>query len=253
MNQKKVPIEKKPQDNMSTASQPVAKPPKESAKRPAGDAKSSQKAKKIKSQGDTTAPTTNKNAAQTTLEKSPKAAQPKAPAKAKVVKAATGTSQKKAATKVGDKLRVVDRKRTTRKTGDKKRVGRKPAPRVKLMSKTTAKFVIDCSIPVDDGIMDSALLEKFLHDRIKVNGKAGALGDKVKLTRDKAKIHVAVKLPFSKRYLKYLSKKFLKKQQLRDWLRVIAIGKQEYQFRYFNIQHNDSDDEEEEETAEAAS
>jgi len=88
-------------------------------------------------------------------------------------------------------------------------------------------------------------LKKFLHDRIKVGGKAGALGDKVKLVRDKAKINVAAKSPFSKRYLKYLTKKFLKKQQLRDWLRVIALGKQDYQLRYFNIQHNDSDEEDE--------
>jgi large subunit ribosomal protein L22e len=219
---KKVPIDKKPQDNLSTPTQPVAKPPKESAKRPAADsAKTSQKTKKIKSQGDTTAPTTNKNAAQTTLEKTPKAAHPKSPAKSKLIK--TAIIQKKAGTKVGDKSKFGDKKRTTRKGGDKKKVGRKPAPKVKLLSKSTCKFVIDCSIPVDDGIMDAALFEKFLHDRIKVNGKAGALGDKVKLTRDKAKIHVAVKLPFSKRYLKYLSKKFLKKQQLRDWLRVIAI------------------------------
>jgi large subunit ribosomal protein L22e len=93
--------------------------------------------------------------------------------------------------------------------------------------------------------MDAALLEKFLHDRIKVNGKAGALGDKVKLVRDKAKINVTAKPPFSKRYLKYLSKKFLKKQQLRDWLRVIALNHNDYQFRYFNIQHNESDEEEE--------
>jgi len=113
------------------------------------------------------------------------------------------------------------------------------------MAKTILKFTIDCTIPVDDGIMDAALLEKFLHDRIKVNGKAGALGDKVKLVRDKAKINVTAKPPFSKRYLKYLSKKFLKKQQLRDWLRVIALGKTDYQFRYFNIQHNDSDEEDE--------
>jgi len=99
--------------------------------------------------------------------------------------------------------------------------------------------------------MDAALLEKYLHDKIKINGKAGALGDKVRLARDKAKIIVTVKPPFSKRYLKYLSKRFLCKQGLRDWLRVIAMSKTEYQFRYFNIQHNDSDEEEGEGEADA--
>ena len=34
-------------------------------------------------------------------------------------------------------------------------------------------FVIDCSKPVEDKIMEIAVFEKFLTDRIKVNGKAG--------------------------------------------------------------------------------
>jgi len=48
--------------------------------------------------------------------------------------------------------------------------------------------------------------------------------------------------------LKYLTKKFLKKQQLRDWLRVVASTKNSYELRYFNIQENEDDEEEEEET-----
>ncbi|PKI65074.1 hypothetical protein CRG98_014543 [Punica granatum] len=46
-------------------------------------------------------------------------------------------------------------------------------------------FVIDCAKPVEDKIMDVASLEKFLQERIKVEGKAGALGDVVAVTRDK--------------------------------------------------------------------
>ncbi len=34
-------------------------------------------------------------------------------------------------------------------------------------------FVIDCSKPVEDKIMEIASLQKFLTDRIKVNGKTG--------------------------------------------------------------------------------
>ena len=30
-------------------------------------------------------------------------------------------------------------------------------------------FVIDCSIPYQDNVLDPASFEKFLHDRIKVN------------------------------------------------------------------------------------
>jgi len=95
--------------------------------------------------------------------------------------------------------------------------------------------------PVDDGIMDAASFEKFLQDRIKVSGKTGNLGDMVTVSRDKAKVTVASDIPFSKRYLKYLSKKYLKKQQLRDWLHVIANSKSSYELRYYNIHDQDAD------------
>jgi len=93
--------------------------------------------------------------------------------------------------------------------------------------------------------MDPAVFEKFLHDRIKVNGKAGNLGESVVISRDKTKITVNAEAPFSKRYLKYLTKKFLKKQQLRDWLHVIASSKTTYELKYFNI-HDEEEDEDKE-------
>ena len=88
-----------------------------------------------------------------------------------------------------------------------------------------------------------------MNDKIKVNGKVGVLGDDVVISRDRNKIIVKTDIAFSKRYLKYLTKKFLKKQQLRDWLHVIATNKQTYELRYFNIHDNDADDDDEEEEA----
>ena len=102
-----------------------------------------------------------------------------------------------------------------------------------------ARMSIDCSAPIGDGVMDAASFEKFLHDRIKVNGKAGNLGSKVTVLRSGNKINVNAELPFSKRYLKYLSKKYLKKQQLRDFLRVIATSKNSYELKYFKISQGD--------------
>lgn len=87
------------------------------------------------------------------------------------------------------------------------------------------------------------LQEKFLLDRIKVNNKTGQLGESVVITRDKSRITVEANIKFSKRYLKYLTKKFLKKQNLRDWMRVVASDKNTYQLRYFNI-HEDAEEEE---------
>ena len=40
--------------------------------------------------------------------------------------------------------------------------------------KKSQTFVIDCTKPVEDKIMDIASFEKFLKDKIKVNGKTGA-------------------------------------------------------------------------------
>ncbi|CAI0469694.1 unnamed protein product [Linum tenue] len=48
--------------------------------------------------------------------------------------------------------------------------------------------------------MDIASLEKFLQERIKVGGKAGALGDAVAISREKNKITVTSDSNFSKRY-----------------------------------------------------
>merc|ERR1711935_779501 len=110
---------------------------------------------------------------------------------------------------------------------------------------TVSKFTVDCSQPVDDGIMDAASFEKFLLDRIKVGGKTGNLGDLVSVSRDKAKVIVTSETAFSKRYLKYLSKKYLKKQQLRDWLHVIASSKTAYELRYYNIHEQDAEEDEE--------
>ena len=48
--------------------------------------------------------------------------------------------------------------------------------------------------------------------------------------------------PFSKRYLKYLGKKYLKSQNLRDFLRIVAPNKSSYEMRYFNINDADKED-----------
>lgn len=89
----------------------------------------------------------------------------------------------------------------------------------------------------------SHLQEKYLHERIKVNGKTGNLQNSVVIERNKSKIIVTTEIPFSKRYLKYLSKKYLKKNNLRDWLRVVSSAKDTYELKYFQI--NNEEDEEE--------
>ncbi|CCX13682.1 ribosomal L22e family protein [Pyronema domesticum] len=112
--------------------------------------------------------------------------------------------------------------------------------------KVTFKFVIDASQPASDKIFDVAAFEKFLHDKIKVEGRTGNLGDIVNISQEgEGKIVVVAHTQFSGRYLKYLTKKFLKKNQLRDWLRVVSTSKGVYQLRFFNVV-NDADEEDDE-------
>ena len=101
------------------------------------------------------------------------------------------------------------------------------------------EFTIDCSAPLKDKVMDLSSFEKFLNEHIKVNNKTNNLGDVVAVSSADNKISVTVSGHMAKRYLKYLTKKYLKKQNLRDYLRVIAHGKTGYRLSYFSIEKDE--------------
>ena len=102
--------------------------------------------------------------------------------------------------------------------------------------KVNLHFGIDCSKPVEDKVFNTNNFAEFLRQRIKVEGKLGKLGERIKVNNDDRKIAVDANIPFSKRYLKYLTKKYLKKHSLREFLYVVASDKKNYQIKYFNIQ-----------------
>ena len=72
------------------------------------------------------------------------------------------------------------------------------------------------------------------------------LGESIEVSRDGAKIVVTSKIPFSKRYLKYLAKKYLKKQAIRDFCRVVADGKMTYKVKYLHLGEDEEEDMDEE-------
>ncbi|WVQ72899.1 hypothetical protein IAR50_002460 [Cryptococcus sp. DSM 104548] len=123
------------------------------------------------------------------------------------------------------------------------------SPRTFASNKATAakpahKFYVDASVPVNDSVFDLAAFEKFLHDRIKVDGKPGQLGDVVSVQKEGAKIVLTSSIPFSKRYLKYLTKKHLKKNSFENFLRVVATSKDTYSLKYFKVDQDEAEDEE---------
>ncbi|XP_043066665.1 large ribosomal subunit protein eL22 isoform X1 [Drosophila bipectinata] len=131
-------------------------------------------------------------------------------------------------------------------------------PKTKLNSKKLAlrgksaakkkvwqRFEIDCSCVVEDQILDLADFEKYIKTHTKVNKKINNLGDMVTLERSKqTSLIINSSVHFSKRYFKYLSKRYLKKNSLRDWVRVVSSGKDSFTMCYFKIQSQEDDDEE---------
>ncbi len=113
----------------------------------------------------------------------------------------------------------------------------------KLDKKNQMKFVIDCTHPVENGIMNCADLEKYLLERIKVAGKTSNFGADLTLERAQTKINLTSNIFFSKRYLKYLTKKYLRKKHLRDLVRVVASSSDSYELRYFHIKNEKIEEE----------
>merc|ERR1712195_136340 len=109
--------------------------------------------------------------------------------------------------------------------GIKKAKGKKPSH----------KFVIDCELPISDNYFVLKDFEQYMAGKIKVDGKMGNLGNAVTVTKDTYSLVVTANIAFSKRYLKYLTKQYPKKQELREYLRIVASNKNTYQLRYLNI------------------
>merc|ERR1712051_636041 len=90
-----------------------------------------------------------------------------------------------------------------------------PTNKSKKSKNNTRKFTINCAAPVDDGILDIASFNQYLMEHIKVEGKVGNLGQNVKIDTQK--------------------------NNLREWLRVVAEDKNSYTLKYFNINNDDEE------------
>ena len=108
------------------------------------------------------------------------------------------------------------------------------APEVK--QKIYKKYTIDFSGPVDNNLLTLESALKYLQSNMKLNGLKGKLGDSIKISStektDKAKntlvISVDNSLEFSKKYLKYLVKKFLKREGIGKFLTVSSTSLNAY-------------------------
>lgn len=113
---------------------------------------------------------------------------------------------------------------------------------IKKKEKSYKKYNVDFNAPVSNNLVSLEAAIKYLNSNIKVNGIKKNLSDSVKVastdSKDKKKNTIVVsadtKMKFSKRYIKYLVKKFLKKENISLYLRVIATGPSTYTVKLFN-------------------
>lgn len=104
------------------------------------------------------------------------------------------------------------------------------------------KFTIDLGVAYDDELLKAKDFQDFLKTHMKINDKKGNLGESVTWTTSGKLVQVVSKRKLSKRYLKYLTKKFLKKNGILEYLKVISTNKATYEIRY--IKYDDNEDEE---------
>ena len=107
--------------------------------------------------------------------------------------------------------------------------------------KTFKTYSVDFNSPVENKLMSLEACKKYLENNIKVNGiKLNKKpSDSVKVSqsqkdnRNKNSISVTVdtNLKFSKRYIRYLLKKFLKREGIVKYLVVASTGKNSYAVR----------------------
>jgi large subunit ribosomal protein L22e len=111
----------------------------------------------------------------------------------------------------------------------------------KKKEKAYRKFQVDLNQAVSNNLLSLEAATKYLTQNIKVNGLKGKLSDFVKVSQtgkgDKQKNTIVVSvdntMKFSKRYVKYLIKKFLKRENISLYLRVISNGANGYLVKLF--------------------
>ena len=112
----------------------------------------------------------------------------------------------------------------------------------KKKDKHYRKFHVDLNQAVSNNLLSVEAAVKYLRQNIKVGGLKNKLGDSVQVDstdkKDKQKNSIVVSvdntMKFSKRYVKYLIKKFLKRENISLYLRVISSGSSGYLVKLFS-------------------
>lgn len=98
-------------------------------------------------------------------------------------------------------------------------------------------FTVDCASPVSDKFFELADFVEYLQKHMKVGKLRNNLANKVQIESDanEKQVKVTASVKYSKRAVRYYTRKFLKKQNLRDRFRVIATGATSYELRPYRV------------------
>ena len=105
---------------------------------------------------------------------------------------------------------------------------------VEKKEKSYKKYTVDFSSPVENKLLSLEAASKYLNSNMKVNGLKGKLGDSIKISTTDSKskntlvIQVDSQMKFSKRYIRYLVKKFLKREGIVRYLTVASSAPNAY-------------------------
>ena len=103
--------------------------------------------------------------------------------------------------------------------------------------KVYKKFFVDFSDPLDNKLLSIESAMKYLSSNMKIDGLKGNLKDFVKISVDDKRnkkcllIQVDNQMQFSKKYIKYLVKKFLKREGIVKYLTVLSNSPNLYEVK----------------------
>ncbi|CCE85619.1 Piso0_005235 [Millerozyma farinosa CBS 7064] len=119
------------------------------------------------------------------------------------------------------------------------------APITTKKNNQAKKLVVDTSAPTENGVFDQESYVKFLNENIKVEGIPGNLGNLISVSEEGNKVVIVSNTKFSGKYLKYLTKRYLKKNQIRDWIRFVSIKKNQYSLQFYSVADEEEEADEE--------
>ncbi len=105
------------------------------------------------------------------------------------------------------------------------------------------KIVVDLGVAVNDELVIPKEYVDYLKNRMKINGIKGNTGEDVAITYNKGIVKVTSKVQIPKRYIKYLTKKYLRKIEILEFFRLLASDKQSYRLVYNDYDKPEAEEE----------